>query len=185
MEYIALLRGVNISGKNKISMPQLKEEFQQIGFKNVITYLNSGNIIFSSDIDDKDIIINNIHEKIKNIFNIDIPVYVISVHELRELLDNSPNWWGTNNKDIYDNIIFIIQPCTYEEVYSTLGEPKESLEKIQNYKNNIFWSYNLKEYRKTNWWSRTANTVISNSITIRTANTIRKVLKKCNMKEKH
>ena len=54
-------------------------------------------------------------------------------------------------KEIYDNIIFIIPPTTYEEVYKALGEPKQELEKIKEYKNNIFWSYNLKDYRKTNW----------------------------------
>ena len=80
---------------------------------------------------------------------------------------------------IYDNIIFIIPPTTYEEVYKALGEPKQELEKIKEYKNNIFWSYSLKDYRKTNWWAKTASTTISQSITIRTANTMRKVLELC------
>lgn len=53
------------------------------------------------------------------------------------------------------------------------------LEKIQEYKNNIFWSYDLKNYRKTNWWAKTASTSISNSITIRTANTMKKILELC------
>jgi uncharacterized protein (DUF1697 family) len=48
--YIALLRGINISGKNKISMPLLKAAFEEIGFSNVSTYINSGNVIFSSNI---------------------------------------------------------------------------------------------------------------------------------------
>ena len=60
------------------------------------------------------------------------------------------------------------------------GEPKENLEKIQEYNNIIFWSYKLKEYRKTNWWPKTAGTSISDKITIRTANTMRKVLELCN-----
>lgn len=87
---------------------------------------------------------------------------------------------GTSNKEIYDNIIFIIPPTTFEEVYNTIGEPKQELEKIKEYENNIFWSYSLKDYRKTNWWAKTASTSISNSITIRTANTMKKVLELCN-----
>ena len=47
--YIALLRGVNISGKNKVSMAQLKQLFEDLDYKEVKTYLNSGNVIFSSD----------------------------------------------------------------------------------------------------------------------------------------
>lgn len=45
--YIALLRGINISGKNKISMSLLKSYFIELGYTNIFTYLNSGNIVFS------------------------------------------------------------------------------------------------------------------------------------------
>lgn len=44
--YIALLRGVNISGKNKVPMAELKKGFEGLGFGEVKTYLNSGNVIF-------------------------------------------------------------------------------------------------------------------------------------------
>ena len=48
MKYVAFLRGINISGKNKIPMNELKKEFEKNRYKNVITCLNSGNIIFES-----------------------------------------------------------------------------------------------------------------------------------------
>ena len=175
MKYIALLRGINISGKNKIAMSYLKKEFTTLGYKEVLTYLNSGNVVFESDIEDKNVIKNNIQIMIKDKINLDIPTYVITLQELDELISHSPDWWGKDNKDIFDNIIFIIPPTTYNEVFDTMGSPNE-YEKIQEYKNNIFWSYDLKNYRKSNWWSKTASTEISNKITIRTANTLRKVL---------
>lgn len=177
--YIALLRGINISGKNKISMNELKTELKKT-YENVTTYLNSGNIIFESSINDKARIKENIEEIIKIKFNLHIPVYINTAAALTDLVDNQPEWWGLENKQIYDTIIFIIPPTSYEQVYSALKEPNESLEKIKQYKDNIFWSYNLKNYRKTNWWSRTANTSIVNKITIRTANTVKKVLELCN-----
>ena len=180
MKYIALLRGINISGKNKISMSELKKEFELYGYQNVRTYLNSGNVIFTTDIDNELDITKNIHTMIKTKFHLNIPIYIIKVSELQELLDHRPNWWGSDHKDIYDNIIFIISPYTYDEVYRVLGKPKEGLERIQEYKNNIFWSYNLKDYRRTNWWAKTANTSICNVITIRTANTVKKLLEICN-----
>lgn len=178
-KYIALLRGINISGKNKIKMQELKKEFEQIGYENVITYLNSGNVIFSSSMNDKNIISDSIHSMIESKFNINIPVYVMKEDELAELFKNKPDWWGNQDKDIYDNIIFIIPPYTFKQVYNELGNPKEEYEKIQEYKNNIFWSYDLKNYRKTNWWAKTASTDIKDFITIRTANTMRKVLEIC------
>lgn len=177
--YIALLRGINISGKNKVSMNELKIELEKY-YDNVSTYLNSGNIIFDSSILDKENIKKTIEKVILEKLNISIPVFIISKEELIELLNNQPKWWGLEDKKIYDNIIFIIYPSTYEEIYSVLLNPNDNLEKIKEYKNNIFWSYNLENYRKTNWWSRTANTSISNKITIRTANTIKKLLELCN-----
>ena len=52
MIYIALLRGVNVGGNNKIDMKQLKSAFVEAGFSDVITYINSGNVIFSSELDE-------------------------------------------------------------------------------------------------------------------------------------
>ena len=178
MKYIALLRGINISGKNKIAMSDLKKEFDNLGYQKITTYLNSGNVIFETDLEDKNAIKNNIQLMIKDKFNFDIPTYIITSQELKELLNHSPEWWGKDDKEIYDNIIFIIPPTTYSEVFNTIGSPNE-YEKIQEYKNNIFWSFDLKNYRKSNWWSKTANTDISDKITIRTANTMRKILEIC------
>ena len=90
-------------------------------------------------------------------------------------MQNAPDWWGNDNKEIYDNLIFIISPAKFSDVYNEIGEPKKELEKIENYKEVIFWSFSRKDYQKTNWWSRTASSNINTQLTIRTANTIRKI----------
>ena len=179
MKYIALLRGINISGKNKISMPELKKLLEENNYQNVSTYLNSGNIIFECNINNKQTIMNNIHTLIKTKFILDIPVYITTDKELEDILNNSPKWWGSSNKEIYDNLIFIIPPTKYEEEYNTIGSPKEGLEQIEEYNNCIFWSFDLNNYRKSNWWVKTASTDIKDKITIRTANTMRKILEIC------
>ena len=178
MKYIALLRGINISGKNKISMGELKSELEK-KYKNVSTYLNSGNVVFESEIEDKESIMNDIYEIVKNKFNSEIPVFVMTADELEDILNHKPEWRWTGNNEIYDNLIFIISPTEYKEVYGTIWEPKQDIEKIKEYKNSIFWSFDLKNYRKSNWWVKTASTDIKDRITIRTANTMRKVLEIC------
>ena len=100
----------------------------------------------------------------------------MTTSELENTLNHSPNWWGTDSKEIYDNLIFIIPPTKYNEVYNTIGEPSKDIEKIEEYNNSIFWSFDLSKYRKANWWIKTASTDIKDKITIRTANTMRKVL---------
>lgn len=174
--YISLLRGINISGKNKISMSELKKGFEELDFENVKTHLNSGNIIFSSDACDKYMLSNNIKSMIRNRFDLDIPVLTVLQEEIKEQLSHAPDWWGDSNKEIYDNIIFLIPPLSYEMLYNEIGHPKEEYEKVYNYKDVVFWSFSRKDYQKTNWWRETAKADVCNKITIRTANTVRKIV---------
>ena len=113
---------------------------------------------------------------IKKQFSLDIPIFVIEKEELEDILRNAPDWWGNKDKEIYDNLIFIMPPTTFVDVFSEIGEAKEKLEKILNYKEAIFWSFSRKNYQKTNWWPKTARGNISNKLTIRTARTVRKVV---------
>lgn len=174
-KYIALLRGVNVSGKNKISMPALKLAFEENGFLNVRTYINSGNVIFSSDIQNRSEITNQCETIIVDKFNAHIPVLVLSPNELSDILENAPDWWDTEDKEIYDNTIFVIPPTTAGEVYDVIGEAKPEYEQVENYQNVIFWSFTRKYYSKTQW-IKTASTSINNKVTIRNANTTRKLL---------
>lgn len=173
--YIAFLRGINISGKNKVPMAELKQGFEKLGFGEVRTYLNSGNVIFSSDEDGAKKFTNQIEVMIKKRFGLDIPVFVISKEDLEDILRHAPGWWGDENREIYDNLIFIMPPAAFKDVYREIGEPKGGLEKIQEYRGTVFWSFSRKDYQKTNWWPRTASADISSKLTIRTANTVRKI----------
>ena len=174
--YIALLRGINISGKNKVPMAELKQGFEKLHYTEVKTYLNSGNVIFSSVEADTIKFTSQIEAMIKNQFRLDIPVFVISKKELEDILHHAPAWWGDESKEIYDNLIFIMPPATFKDLYCEIGEPKEGLERIKEYKETVFWSFNRKDYQKTNWWSKTASSAISSKLTIRTANTVRRVV---------
>ena len=69
-KYIVLLRKVNIGGKNKVLMSNLKKEIENIGCKNVITYLNSGNVILDS-YDTKEVLNTKIKLILKDKFNVD------------------------------------------------------------------------------------------------------------------
>lgn len=175
--YVALLRGINISGKNKIAMSELKAGFAELGYTAVSTYLNGGNVVFCADIDDKERLSNEIRSMINKRFGLDIPVFVVSQEGLEDILKNAPEWWGDSNKEIYDNLIFMFPDISYDSFYNEVGNPKEEYEKIYHYKNAIFWSFSRKDYQKTNWWSKTASSKISDRITIRTANTVRKIVK--------
>lgn len=177
MKYIALLRGINVSGKNKIPMKELKDGFIECGYSNVKTLLNSGNVVFDSE-EEKNKIHLQIVSMIQSKFDLDIPIYLIAEFELEDVLNHAPDWWDAGDKAIYDNLIFIMEPCTFEEVERVIGDPKEGIEQILNYKNAIFWSFDVKKYPKTSY-IKTASTSINDFVTIRTANTMKKCLKLC------
>jgi len=73
-QYAAFLRGINISGKNKINMAELKAEFELSGFRDIKTCLNSGNIVFSSG---ESALKSTIEKMIADKFGLNIPAYVI------------------------------------------------------------------------------------------------------------
>ena len=173
--YIALLRGVNISGKNKVPMAELKKCFEALGFPEVKTWLNSGNVIFSSADGNVTALTDRAERMMQREFGLDIPVFIIPQEVLADILRHAP-WWGTENQDIYNNLIFILPPATFPDVYHEIGAPKKGLEQIQEYQSVVFWSFSRKDYQKTNWWPKTARADIGSKLTIRTANTVRKIV---------
>ena len=72
-----------------------------------------------------------IETMIKKQFQLDIPVFVISKEAFESILHNVPDWWGNENKEIYDNLIFIMLPATFADVFNEIGEPKEGLEQLR------------------------------------------------------
>lgn len=175
--YIALLRGINISGKNKIPMSELKAAFAELGYQKVVTHLNSGNVVFSTEDTTETVLADEISRMIQECFGLSIPVFVISQEELEKLLEQAPDWWGTDDKEIYDNLIFVIPPACAKTIAEQIGEPSTELEQILPCGNAFFWSFNLKKHAKANWWKKTASPGVGEKLTIRTANTLRKVVR--------
>lgn len=174
--YIALLRGINISGKNKISMQELKANMIALGYSDVVTYLNSGNVIFSVQEDREMMLVSAIKAMIQERFGLDIPVFVILQEQLKALLSRAPDWWGTDDKEQYDNLIFVMPPAAAEQIREKIGEPTKELERIFIHENAIFWMFDRQKYAKANWWKKTAAPGIAEMITIRTANTLKKLV---------
>ena len=115
MKYIALLRGVNVGGKNKMIMADLKSSFERNGFQNVATYINSGNVIFDSDIADETTLKTVCEKRISADFDLNIPVCVISSADLREALAHAPKWWKKEPNTRHD-AFFVIPPMTAAEI---------------------------------------------------------------------
>lgn len=87
--YIVLLRGINVSGKNKIPMAELRELLSNSDFQNVQTYIQSGNVILES-LKSKEEICKKIHVGIKEKFGFDISVLARTPEEWKQTIDKYP-----------------------------------------------------------------------------------------------
>jgi len=172
--YVALLRGINVGGNNIISMEDLKKSFEHRGFEKVRTYINSGNILFSSNLNSAEAR-TNCEKLIAEDFSLDIPVCVISDTDLIEALSHAPTWWNTGT-DIRHNAFFVIPPKTAQEICAYVGEVKGDYEKVAVSGEVIFWSARLADFSKTRWSKLlSGDKSMYRSITVRNANTTLKL----------
>lgn len=88
--YIALLRGINVSGQKIIKMELLRKALAELEFANVSTYIQSGNILFQSPLSDAKKIEKQIHDLIEKHFGFDVPVIVVTPDALRSVIDKNP-----------------------------------------------------------------------------------------------
>jgi uncharacterized protein (DUF1697 family) len=89
-KFIALLRGINVSGQKKIKMSDLKLLFEEMGFQDVQTYIQSGNVIFSSKEKSGGKLEAKISSAIKRKFGFDVQVIILSQEEIEYTLKNNP-----------------------------------------------------------------------------------------------
>jgi uncharacterized protein (DUF1697 family) len=88
--YIALLRGINVSGYKIIKMMDLRNLLAKHNFNNIRTYIQSGNIIFQTDNSDLQSIEREIHTIIKDYYDFEVPVFVINAKDIIRISKNNP-----------------------------------------------------------------------------------------------
>lgn len=90
MRYIALLRGINVGGKTMIKMTELKAGFEALGFRNVVSYINSGNLAFDANETAEDKLVSKIEKAIEKDFGLQIQVMVRDRSAIENVLENNP-----------------------------------------------------------------------------------------------
>lgn len=90
MRYVALLRGINVGGNTMIKMTELKAVFEELGFKNVITYINSGNLAFDANKTAARGLISKIENAVEKQFGKKIPVVIRQQQDINEVLKKNP-----------------------------------------------------------------------------------------------
>jgi uncharacterized protein (DUF1697 family) len=89
-KYISIIRGINVSGQKKIKMAELKSLYEELNFKHVVTYIQSGNVLFCSPINDQDKIKTMIQDIIYDHYGFDVTVIILTEKRLRKILSEIP-----------------------------------------------------------------------------------------------
>lgn len=169
MKYVALLRGINVSGNRKIEMKKLKQIFEDLGFKNVSTYINSGNVIFESEEEYKNIL-NKVEKELEKQFDDKIPVLIKSVNDLKNIAKNIPKDW--KNDDIQKtDVTYLFPEIDNEKILDEVPIKKDFID-VRYIKGAIFWNVKRENYNKSH-----LNKIISHKLykfmTVRNINTAR------------
>ena len=169
MDYIALLRGINVGNSVKINMKELKTLFEQCGFSNVSTYINSGNVIFKSH-DKKSSITENIEKALHITTGNEVKVLVKTKSEMVKIVNGIPGDWQ-NNDDQKTDVAYLFESIDNKNIINELPIKKEYIQVIY-VKGALIWNVRRKDYNKSR-----LNKIISHKVykdmTIRNVNTAR------------
>lgn len=128
--YVILLRGINVGGKNKVPMADLRQFLADAGFNDVSTYIASGNVILKSDKNPSDIR-KTIEELLPRKFKLDselIKVLVLDQQQLKSVVDNRPSGFGDSPDKYHSDAIFTID-ITASDVMP-IFKPREGVDAV-------------------------------------------------------
>jgi uncharacterized protein (DUF1697 family) len=173
--YVVLLRGINVGGKNKVPMTELKKALEELGFSNVSTYIASGNVVLKSDNHAKEIKAQ-IEEALPKSFKLDnelIKVLVLARNQLQAVIDNKPEGFGEQPQKYHSDAIFLMGIDSAQAIL--VFDPREGIDKVWP-GDGVIYSQRLSSQRTKSRLSKIIATPAYKSMTIRSWKTVTKLL---------
>ena len=180
--HIALLRGINVGGNNIVKMEKLKQCFVDMGFSDVKTYIQSGNIIFKTQCIDKINLTKTIENRLLKTFSIEIKTVIFAADELAEIVENAPEHFGSEPEKFRYDVWFLLPSITANEIVSNV-RLHEGVDFLQTGKNVVYTSRLTSQMGKS-YFSKIMQTSVYKNFTIRNWNTTTKLLELANKDEK-
>jgi uncharacterized protein (DUF1697 family) len=172
VKYVALLRGINVGGNNLIKMLALKEAFEEHGYTNVITYINSGNVVFESEEKSSAKITEQLEAMLSKTFNYKARVVVRSHEQIKQIVADVPKEWNTSS-DIRCYVGFLADAVTEEEIAEV--KAREGVDSLK-VANGVLYMSSLLSALTRSAFNKLPAYKIYQDMTIRNYNTTRKIL---------
>ena len=173
MTYLALLRAVNVGGRNVITMDRLKACFDLNGFEQAVTFIQSGNVVFGSGEKSIRALETSIERALTTTFNYPSSVVVRSLSQLRQTLAEAPPAWKSR-RDLRCNIAFVKAPVTAAQVIEEI-DPSPGVDFVQSGKGVVYMGTLLADVKRSRL-PRLVTKPSYQSLTIRNYNTCQKLL---------
>lgn len=173
MRFALLVRGINVGGKNKVVMAELREELKTIGLDEVETYINSGNIFFTTGLSRTQLV-----ECLSTFFEKAYPFIqrfsLLSREDYEVECANLPQWW--TDEMARKDVLFYTVGLDRQSLEEKLLALKLGDEVLHLGKTAVFWGkYSEESYAKTAYHKQLMKMPFYRQITIRNANTFDKI----------
>lgn len=173
IRHLALLRGINVGGNNIIKMIDLKTCFEEMGFTNVVTYIQSGNVLFDSIETNQFKLTQQIEKTLSERFNYSSKIVLLSQQTLIQLVNTAPKGFGVNPDEYRYDVIFLKPPLTSEEALSKI-KTKEGVDFVTT-GNGVLYFSRLSSMSGQSQMTKMIGTAIYKEMTIRNWNTTTKL----------
>lgn len=175
MEYVALLRGINVGGNNKVVMSELREQIAAEGFTNVRTYINSGNLLFEAGPDTpREDVAQAIEDVLARHYDFPIRLALLTAQEYLAQLEELPDWW--HGEVARRDALFYTRGLDRSHVRERIEAMELGDEAVHFGEHAVFWGkFDEKSFLKTAYHKRLLREDFYRQVTIRSGSTVEKI----------
>jgi len=170
--HIALLRGINVGGNTKVEMARLRAICADAGLEGVRTYINSGNVLFSTASGSTASLATLIEEAVTSEFDLEVPVLVKEAEAFRAICDSIPPGWR-NDKTMRTDVMFLWDHLDMGEVAEALPV-REGIDEVVLVDGAVIWKVDAANLTRSGR-TRVIGGTMYRSATVRNCNTVRKL----------
>ncbi|MBL8103609.1 MAG: DUF1697 domain-containing protein [Anaerolineales bacterium] len=172
--YLALLRGINVGGKNIIKMVDLKASFESMGFSDVKTYIQSGNVVFASVEKDNARLTDEIEKTLSKRFNYMSRLVLVAHSEMKKIVAGAPKGFGGEPDTYRYDVIFLKEPLTPKEAMKSVST-REGVDTAHAGKQALYFSRLISRASQSHL-TKIIGLPVYQNMTIRNWNTTTKLL---------
>lgn len=174
IRYLALLRGINVGGKNIIKMADLKASFESMGFSDVTTYIQSGNVVFASTEQDAANLTDKIEKALSKRFSYTSRLVLVTHPEMKKVVAGAPKGFGDDLDTYRYDVIFLKEPLTPAEAMEQVSV-REGVDTAHAGKQALYFSRLISRASQSHL-TKIIGTPVYQNMTIRNWNTTTKLL---------